>query len=305
MGGGGSKIVSFFNDVAGAVGDVVDDTVTAANMVGGYIEDGFDSVVNYAEDIVKLGGMLLADTLNAAKNAGKKYFNALVREARRKAALIENSAKQAAQIAQDSFNDSINIIEKTANSAGKAIENQGKNIGNVVTGTANNFAKEMESTANTIKDGIVDSANIAASELEDVVDDTVSIAEDGLNFLISQDWFNIEWAQDFLRTLSGQFDRLKNIKFVSKSKKKASKKELITQNPDDPSSTSKINGYKEEPELIDKDGNLTFSIIDKEQVEGFSDMEKRFNKKKINILILLLVLILLILLNCMNDKLEN
>ncbi len=302
MGGGASQ---FFDDVAGAFGDIIDDTVSTANMIGGYIEDGFDTMVSYAEDITKLGGMLLADSLNAAISAGKKYFNALVREARRKAALIENSAKQAAQVAQDTFNDTVGEIENAAKTAGNAIENQAKNIGNAVESTANDFSKEMENTANTIKDGIEDTANVATTELEGVVDDTVSIAEDGLNFLVSQDWFDMKWAQDFMNTLFQQFDRLTNIKFVSKSKKKPTKKELEEQDPNDPSKTSKIVGYKEEPQLIDENGKLSFNMVNEDQLkdfeniqlEKFVNLKKNFNRKKIFILILLFVLILLLILN--------
>ena len=47
-----------------------------------------------------------------------------------------------------------------------------------------------------------------------------------------------------------------NIKFISKSNKKSSKKELKEHDPSDPSSTSQIPGYKNEPELVGEDGKL-------------------------------------------------
>lgn len=313
MGGGASK---FFDSIAGAAGDLIDNTVTAANIVGGYIEDGFEQAVNLAEDITRLGGMLLQDTLAAAMAAGKKYYNALVREAKRKAQKIKDTATAAANISknalEDAWEDGTGAIVDTANSAAGNVTKLGKDIGGAIESTANDFANEMENTANTMKDGIVEVANVAEGELTGVVEDTVEIAESGLNFLVSQDWFNMDWANDFLSSLFRQFDRLTNIKFTSKSNKKSAKKEIVEQDSSDPTKTSQIQGYKNEPELIDENGKLNFKLVNDDKLdkqnekfknskigkENFTILEKRFNRKKIWILILLFILIFLLILNC-------
>ena len=300
MGGETSK---FFNDVAGAAGDLVDNTVTAANIVGGYIEDGFDQVVNLAEDITKLGGMLLADTISAATAAGKKYFNALKREALRKAQQIKNSAENAANIAKNTMEDAVDDLKDTAISTANKVKDLGSDIGDTIKDTATDFGDDIKDTAKTMGDGIVEIGDQATQELGNVVDDTVAIAESGLNFLISQDWFDLDWANKFLKVLFDQFNRLTNIKFISKSNKKSSKKELKEHDPSDPSSTSQIPGYKNEPELVGEDGKLTFKLVNDDvqskEIEKFMVIEKRFNRRKTWILILLFILIFLLILNSM------
>ena len=291
MGGGSSK--SVFSDIVGGVGDLLDGAVSSANFVGSIMEDSFDEVVDLAKDISKIGGILLKDTWDAAQSAGRKYSRALVREAKNKGNLIKQSAVAVASEMKDTYELSERKIVSGANNATNKIKGGFDDFSSEINDTTTTFANEMKEVTSDIKDGMNDFADKAEGELNSVINTTGGILEDALDFMTGRDWFDLQWANKFLNNLFGVFNKVTSIKMTKQSDKKPVKKNSkdVEFNSENPDSTSKIPNYKAEPELV-KNGKLQFSMINEEK-ENFSVIERKFNRKKIFILILLLILLIL------------